>query len=539
MNALRLVCWLVVTLLELAGAAAARPADPSLLKVNRLLLESRIEEADAALRPIESSRASDPSVLLLRGEILFQLGSYDESAKILRKAVADGRLPAAELSEGRAMLELATATAEATRGLVEQRSPSGHFVFRYRRGKDEVLIPYASAALDKAWTALASDFADSSDPQAAAPTAPVRVEIYEEIADLARVSTLTLHEIETSGTIALCKWNRLMIVSPKALLRGYPWLDTLTHEYTHYIVSRAGRGQVPLWVHEGLAKFEEKRWRGPSGGGLSPAMEQLLSTALQKKRLISFEQMSPSMAKLPSQEDTALAFAEVYTFIEYLHVRAGFGGIRTLIRSLADGLGEARAMQTAFGVPFDELDHGWRGYLRGRKTRSRSGLLTEKLRFRKPGTSKTATAEDDESGDISDPKVRGFVRLGGLLRARGRLQAAAFEYEKAASQAGAPHPLVGLKLGRTYLDQNDAERAVAALELPSEQYPDWAGLQAALGTAYLRKGDLTKAETALEAAVATSPFDPNVHCGLKAIYEQRKSPQLDQASRACTLLSGH
>jgi hypothetical protein len=213
-----------------------------------------------------------------------------------------------------------------------------------------VLIPYASAALDKAWTALASDFADSSDPQAAAPTAPVRVEIYEEIADLARVSTLTLHEIETSGTIALCKWNRLMIVSPKALLRGYPWLDTLTHEYTHYIVSRAGRGQVPLWVHEGLAKFEEKRWRGPSGGGLSPAMEQLLSTALQKKRLISFEQMSPSMAKLPSQEDTALAFAEVYTFIEYLHGRAGFGGIRSLIRSLADGLGEARAMQTAFGV---------------------------------------------------------------------------------------------------------------------------------------------------------------------------------------------
>ena len=75
MNALRLVCWLVVTLLELAGAAAARPADPSLLRVNRLLLESRIEEADAALRPIESSRASDPSVLLLRGEILFQLGS--------------------------------------------------------------------------------------------------------------------------------------------------------------------------------------------------------------------------------------------------------------------------------------------------------------------------------------------------------------------------------------------------------------------------------------------------------------------------------
>ena len=88
------------------------------------------------------------------------------------------------------------------------------------------------------------------------------------------------------------------------------------------------------------------------------------------------------------------------------------------------------------------------------------------------------------------------------------------------------------------MDLNDPERAILALEPASEQYPDWAGLQAALGSAYLRKGDLPKAETALDSAMATSPFDPNVHCGLKAIYEQHKSPRLDQATRACSLLSG-
>jgi len=538
-SAFRIYCWAMLGLLLSVSPSLARPVDPSLIKISRLLFENRIEEAAAALQPIESSRPSDASVLLLRGEVLFQLGSYDDSAKVLRKALTDPRLPVSEQTEGRAMLDLATATAEATRGMEEKVSPSGHFVFRYRRGKDEVLIPYASAALDKAWTALAQDFGDGDDPEAAAPRHPIRVEIYEEIADLARVSTLTLREIETSGTIALCKWNRLMIVSPKALLRGYPWLDTLTHEYTHYIVSRVGRGLIPLWIHEGLAKFEEKRWRGPSGGGLSPAMEQLLTTALQKRRLISFEQMSPSMAKLPSQEDTALAFAEVYTFVEYLHGRAGFAGIRSLVKSLSEGLVETRAMHSAFGVSFDELDHSWRSALRSRKVRSRFGPYAEKLRFRKPTGGKPSATEDDESGDISDPKVRGFVRLGGLLRARGRLPAAAFEYEKAASQAGAPHPLVGLKLGRTYLELNDAERAISALEPASEQYPDWAGLQATLGSAYLRKGDLAKAEVALEGAISTSPFDPGVHCGLKAIYEQRKSPLLDQASRACNLLSGH
>ncbi len=529
---------LAVTGLSLLSTVGlARPLDPSLIKVSKLLFENRIEDADTALHSIETARGNDPSVLVLRGEIQFQLGSYDDAAKTLRKAVADSRLPPPELAEARSMLDLATATAEATRGLVEQPSPSGHFVFRYRRGKDEVLIPYASAALDKAWAALSQDFSDPSDPEAAAPKHPIRVEIYEEIADLARVSTLTLREIETSGTIALCKWNRLMIVSPKALLRGYPWLDTLTHEYTHYIVSRVGRGQVPLWIHEGLAKFEEKRWRGPSGGGLSPAMEQMLSTALAKKRLITFEQMSPSMAKLPSQEDTALAFAEVYTFIEYLHSRGGFAAIRGMLKGLAEGLVEPRALQAAFGVSFDELDHGWRNALRSRKPRAKLGPYAEKLRFQKPGK-KGASAEDDESGDISDPKVRGFVRLGGLLRARGRIPAAAFEYEKAAAQAGTPHPLIALKLGRTYLDLNDADKAVSALESASELYPEWAGLQAALGTAYQRKGEAAKAEVALEAAIATSPFDPNVHCGLKTMYEQSKNPKLDQASRACALLAG-
>ncbi|HNI61798.1 MAG TPA: hypothetical protein PKW11_17790, partial [Pseudomonadota bacterium] len=142
---------LVFAVASLIGSfAAARPVDPSLVKVSRLLYENRIEEADDALRPIESSRATDPSVQVLRGEIQFQLGSYDDAAKTLRKAVADSRLPTTELADARSLLDLATATADATRGLSEKPSPSGHFVFRYRRGKDEVLIPYASAALDQA-----------------------------------------------------------------------------------------------------------------------------------------------------------------------------------------------------------------------------------------------------------------------------------------------------------------------------------------------------------------------------------------------------
>ena len=39
-------------------------------------------------------------------------------------------------------------------------------------------------------------------------------------------------------------------------------------------------------------------------------VEKLLAGAVRKKKFITYQQMHPSMAKLPSQEDAALAFAE-------------------------------------------------------------------------------------------------------------------------------------------------------------------------------------------------------------------------------------
>src|SRR5437899_10205233 len=132
-----------------------------------------------------------------------------------------------------------------------------------------------------------------------------------------------------------------MIVSPRALVSGYPWLDTLTHEYTHFIVSRVSHNTVPIWLHEGLAKFEERRWREKAGGALTPTMEHLLATGLARKHLITFEQMHPSMAKLPSQEDTALAFAEVYTVIEYLVAQIGWDGVRRVLAEMKGGKTDA------------------------------------------------------------------------------------------------------------------------------------------------------------------------------------------------------
>jgi tetratricopeptide (TPR) repeat protein len=510
--AMGLAALLLVPVSAHAAPALAHAASAD--RVYSLVEEQRLDEAARELEPLLRLRPHDGEVAFAEGDLLFHRGQYGRAAE--RFGEAAGKLRGESGAEAGRMRDLANATLAATRDDVVVRGQ--HFVVSHAAGKDALLAPYALAALEKAYAALGDDFGWR-------PSEPVRVEIYPEVADLARVSTLTLKEIETSGTIALCKYNRLMIVSPRALIAGYPWLDTLTHEYTHYVVTRVSRNGVPIWLHEGLAKFEERRWRGPSGGGLTPVMEHLLATGLLRKHLITFAQMHPSMAKLPSQEDTALAFAEVYTVVEYLHEKSGWPGVRALIGKLRDG------------KPLDDLERDWRAWLRGRKLRTHPGLLPAEteLRFRKAGSKPTEASEDD-SARIGEERARKWARLGGLLRARHRLQAAAVEYEKAQAIVGAGHPSVANKLARTYLELGEPGRAIAAAEAELELYPDQAAPNATLGDAWVQKGDAAKAQPFYLQALAINPFDPSVHCGLAKTFTQTGDARADAETRACQAL---
>jgi tetratricopeptide (TPR) repeat protein len=511
---------LVVALL--AGVAHAGKPEHAY----RLINEWRIKEAEAEIAPLLKSHPHDAEVAFIDGNLKFLHGDYAGAVERLNEA-AQKEKSGTLGDEIRSVRDLAQATEEATRGYQSVRGK--HFVISYAPGKDAMLAPYALDALEKAYVALGQDFGDQA-------AEPVRVEIYPETADLAKVSTLTLKEIETSGTIALCKFNRLMITSPRALLHGYPWIDTLTHEYTHFVVSRVSHNTVPIWLHEGLAKFEERRWRGAGGGGLTPTMEHLLASGLARKHLITFEQMHPSMAKLPSQEDTALAFAEVYMVIEYLSSTVGWDGIRKIIAGMREGRSDAQAVAQVVGMPFEQFQTRWRTWLHGRKLRVRPGLIPTELEFKKGG--KDTEASKDESGKIAEKRGRELARLGGMLRVRHRLRAAAAEYEKAQAIVGAGNIQVANKLARTYLELGDVDKAIKAAEPAIELYPDQAGPSATLGEAWLRKGETARAQPFLENALAVSPFDPLVHCGLADVYRKRNDPRADREGDACKALGG-
>ncbi len=513
---------LALALFTLGSVAAAEDHSRLAGEVVDLLADEEVEEARRVAEPLLGAVASDPAAQWALGVLRLHEQDYAEAAALLEEA--EKRRPGI----GGEWLDLARKARDATRDHV--RVAGEHFVVSTPRGKDEVLVPYVLEALEAQRAALARDFGY-------APPGKVMVEVLEGTRALARLSTLTEEEIKTSGTIAICKFNKLMIVSPKALLRGYDWLDTAAHEYVHYVVARRTRNNAPIWLHEGLAKWAETLWRGGGGESLSPFSAALLRDAARRGKLIGFEQMHPSMAKLPSQEAAALAFAEVMAAVEYLFGRGGVPLLSRILDLVREGKTAEEAVAAALGVPFPAFLADWRRYLSQRPLPEGGETELSLLRFKddpKHGGTHSEWAE------IPDEKARAFARLGEIFRERGRWEAARQEYGKAVQRAGTGHAVLTGKYALASLMAGRDAEAEAALAEALRGHPANAALNVHLGRLRVKHKQWALARDAFLRANGTDPFDPEIHAGLARAYEGLgDAATASREQRFAQILLGH
>jgi predicted Zn-dependent protease len=240
------------------------------------------------------------------------------------------------------------------------------------------------------------------------------------------------------------------------------------------------------------------------------------------------------MAKLPSQEAAALAYAEVHTLVSYVHKKVGNRGLRTLLSAQRQGKGSRKAVAEAMDMHWDEVEKGWKRYLKSSKFKTSSALAhrTERIRFRK------GEGSDDNVGldAIKNVKARKYTRLAGMLRARGLSAAAAVEYEKAIAITGKGDPFVAGKLSRTYLELGRFDEAIALAE-PLLSLEEVDSLPATtVGVAYLSKGEAKRSVAPLEAALSINPFDPTVRCSLARAYTDTGDTRSQREENACQLL---
>jgi tetratricopeptide (TPR) repeat protein len=520
--------WLAPALAALPRPAAAAPAAVGSERFRqvglamRQLVDEQVEEARAAVEPLLEAHPDDPAVALAAGVLRLHQQRYDEAVRLLERADAASKGMAGD------WLDLARRDREVTRGY--QRFEGEHFVIFHPKGKDEVLVPYLLETLEAQRAALERVLGW-------VPPGKAAVEILEGPRELAKLSTLTEEEIKTSGTIAICKFNKLMVTSPKALLRGYDWLDTAAHEYVHFVITRRTRNQTPIWLHEGIAKWAETLWRGKGGESMSPWSAALLRDAARQGRLVTFAQMNPSMAKLPSQESAALAFGEVMAAVEWMERRGGPRALERLLDLLAKGRPADEAVALALSEPFETFLAEWHRWMVTRPLPEGGEHELRVMRFK--GDPRHGGTHSEWS-DISDDRARGFARLGEVFRERGRWEAARQEYGKAVRRAGGRSPALVSRFALASLMAGREDEAEAALSEAVRSHPGYAALHVNLGRIHLKRREWAPARDAFLLANRTDPFDPEIHAGLAQAFGELGQKKLAEREQRFTgLLSGH
>jgi tetratricopeptide (TPR) repeat protein len=488
---------------ELKGEAKAR-----IQNLDQYLEDWDLEAAKVELAALEKLAPADVEPLAYyQGRVAFEDGRYADAQRLLEKAGLTDK-PGS-------WVRLAKDTG-AIVGPME-RAESEHFIFQYPKGKDAVMVPWALEALEAVRAALEKDLGY-------APPGKIRVEIVSSAAELAKVSTLSKEAIRTTGTIAICKFNKLMVTSPKAVVTGYDWLDTVAHEYVHLVVSRKSRNTVPIWMHEGLAKYLESRWRGPAGGAMTPPTLALLGSRVKKNQLVPFEKMHPSMALLPTAEDAATAFAEVFFAIKLVDQEGGVQPLEHLLDAMSKGVSDRAAIELVMKRKWPEFEKAWMSSLK--KQPYPKELLpqssNEKKELLEAGADKKAKKKGREVsfGDFEEVKendARRSAHLGELFRERKRMGAASEAYGRAYKVVGDKYESVSNKYALTLLELRKYDEAAVVLEGSLKMHPGSASTNVHLGRIHLRGKRYQAAKHAYLDALAVNPFDPEVHVALYAV----------------------
>ncbi len=183
------------------------------------------------------------------------------------------------------------------------------------------------------------------------PERPIKIYIYASTSDL---QGAMIFPQEWTGGVAFTEFSTIAIgISPARLDWGK---RALVHELTHLVVHQATfspYGQLPLWLDEGLAMYNE--------GELDPVFRSYLQEAILEDELISVRSLcSPFSAY---SEKARLSYAQSYSLVEYLLDNYGQDRMLDLLALLKHGSTYDEALTEVYGFDIDGLDARWRGTL--------------------------------------------------------------------------------------------------------------------------------------------------------------------------------
>jgi hypothetical protein len=181
-------------------------------------------------------------------------------------------------------------------------------------------------------------------------TAPVVIVIYNSHEEF--LSILQEASAEWTGAVNFGDPGLIVIG-----LGQEEWMiRVIPHELTHAMLHQITQppfGEIPRWLHEGLATRSE--------GGMSLEERVTLENAVEDDTLISLRVLN---SPFPDQRERAvLSYAESYTLVEFIIEEYGAAKFGELLSVFAVGAHYDDAMIEVFGVDMDGMEDQWRAHI--------------------------------------------------------------------------------------------------------------------------------------------------------------------------------
>ena len=435
---------------------------------------------DKARAELAKADPNSPAVIVAKA----RLALYEEDCDLAAALLA--RADVGQSDDGRLLADVGRGCARVIAATVVDKDDANGIIIRYQDESDRVLTPLLVDTVVKARVSLGKDLGVEWKR-------PTRITVVRDLLSLSAMTGLPYKAAQTTGTVAVAKWGRVTLLSPRASHHGYPFRDTLAHELTHLAIAMQSRDRAPLWLHEGVARREEVRWREPGVFDDRPSPESVVLRGMDMKLDLALDKLGPSIAMLPSADAAMVAFAEVTSFVKYFVEVSAPDALPRLLVALRTAKSADDALKEVSGETLAQWDVKWRAQLAKRAKEPLSPMFG--LGATPPG--------------MGDSRERS--RLAELLLGRDHPSEAVVELDKIPAEMLADPSLRYLRARVLEADRN-VKGAEALVDDPKPWITSYGPCWAVRGRLAAARGDAAVAEASFAEAVAHDPLGVEAAC---------------------------
>jgi len=130
----------------------------------------------------------------------------------------------------------------------------------------------------------------------------------------------------------------------------------IAHEYTHAVISILTDNRCPVWLHEGMATYEQGRY--------IPISIEPVKTALKGGKSLSIEELEKGFESADNIPALALGYTGSYAAVSFIIDEWGWPGLRDLLHRIKDGRHFTNAVDEEFYISIGEFENMFNEWMR-------------------------------------------------------------------------------------------------------------------------------------------------------------------------------